>query len=327
MLDIRDKKILSILSEDSRTPISVLAKHLGMNRDTIKYKINRMKKLGIIKKFYAELNTNFFGYHMCNVFMMLDSQNEEKRDEMISKLVNHTNTKQVIEYNDKWDIEWILLAKNVEDFDEIITDITTGYGDVIIEREKLIVVENYPAIQLPYDFYKSLLKHRKRKEFSKIDNVDFKILKLVSQDARMPAIDIAEKIKVSSDTVIKRIKQLYSSKVIIKFTMLIDMGIVSYNWYVLALEMRYYDKKWRSQFREFVKEHPYIMRCSKTMGAWDIILRISTDDPKVFHTTVKEIRKRFSSIIRNYDTWVAYKEHYFENFPEIVSLKDASGFE
>jgi len=47
-LDVKDKKILSILSANSRIPLTQLAKKVGLSRDAVNYRIKNYEKNGII---------------------------------------------------------------------------------------------------------------------------------------------------------------------------------------------------------------------------------------------------------------------------------------
>lgn len=59
MLDKHDIKILKILKENSRKSISEIANELKISRPTVKAKIDRLIKEGIIKKFTIEINDYF----------------------------------------------------------------------------------------------------------------------------------------------------------------------------------------------------------------------------------------------------------------------------
>lgn len=57
-LDAVDLGILKILHEDARTPIFDIAKKLRVSRPTVKARINKMLKAGVIKRFAAIVDRN-----------------------------------------------------------------------------------------------------------------------------------------------------------------------------------------------------------------------------------------------------------------------------
>jgi DNA-binding Lrp family transcriptional regulator len=60
-LDKIDFEILKILMEDSRTPITLIAKKLEISRPTVRQRIRKLKKMGIIQKFTITINENIGG--------------------------------------------------------------------------------------------------------------------------------------------------------------------------------------------------------------------------------------------------------------------------
>ena len=60
-LDELDRKILSILQENARTPFSEIARRLGVSEGTIHLRVRRLKEEGVIKGFYAHVSPEAVG--------------------------------------------------------------------------------------------------------------------------------------------------------------------------------------------------------------------------------------------------------------------------
>ncbi len=325
-MDLRDKKILSILSENSRLSVAEIAKRLGINRDTVKYKIKRMQDNGVLRKFYAEINLGVFGYSTCHVYFLLDELHGEAKEALLKDLLNNPHTKSVMEYHDRWDMEWILVTQGLEQFDKLMTEIMSKHQDCIIEKNQLVTLQYYYTTRLPYDFYKQAGYQLKQTNHTvdkiKLDEYDFKILQRLAENARENAVETALHVGLSTDAVIRRIKRLYDAHIINRFTSLIDRRKLDYNWFTFAITMKSFDKKSQSTFREFIREHPHIIRCVKTYGKFDLLLSVCAKEPQHFHNTIKDIKKTFFNRIKRYESWVAYKEHCFRNFPAAISYDD-----
>lgn len=54
-MDELDRKILSILMKNSRTPFTEIASELGVSEATIRKRVDKLVKMGIIRKFTIEL--------------------------------------------------------------------------------------------------------------------------------------------------------------------------------------------------------------------------------------------------------------------------------
>ncbi|MBD3155218.1 MAG: winged helix-turn-helix transcriptional regulator [Candidatus Aenigmarchaeota archaeon] len=62
MVRISNLKILNILQDNSRTPFIEIAKRLGVTDTAIRKRINKMEKLGIIRKYTVEVDPKKIGY-------------------------------------------------------------------------------------------------------------------------------------------------------------------------------------------------------------------------------------------------------------------------
>ncbi|MBI5391122.1 winged helix-turn-helix transcriptional regulator [Candidatus Woesearchaeota archaeon] len=324
-LDKRDEQIIAMLAENARTSLIELGKALGTNKDTVRYKIQRLEKLGIIQKYYAEIDLSKFGYFTYHIFMLLDELGSEQRAALLHDLVNHPNTKSVIHYNDRWDLEWTLVAKGMIDFDAILTDISTRYAKITLEKEVIVVIKYYPTTTTP--FFPPAHKRRAlpRKKLSldlRIDAKDFLIIKWISEHARMSAVELGQRIGLSSDSVIRRLKILKESGLIDRFTILCNETKIGLHWQTVAVQIRYLDQQHEMKLKAFVLDHPYIIRCVRTIGTWDLLMYIAADTNARFHSTAKEIKKLLSIPLKSQQAWAAYKEECFINFPRVIQLSD-----
>jgi Lrp/AsnC family transcriptional regulator for asnA, asnC and gidA len=67
------------------------------------------------------------------------------------------------------------------------------------------------------------------KKIAEIDELDFKILKLLEEDGRLAFMDIAKKLRLSESTIRKRVKALKENGVIKRFTVEIDPAKIGLN--------------------------------------------------------------------------------------------------
>lgn len=58
-LDDTDKTLLDLLQANSRTPTAELARQLGLSRSTVKDRILRLERRGIIKAYRVEFNADY----------------------------------------------------------------------------------------------------------------------------------------------------------------------------------------------------------------------------------------------------------------------------
>ncbi|PIN70534.1 hypothetical protein COV93_01075 [Candidatus Woesearchaeota archaeon CG11_big_fil_rev_8_21_14_0_20_43_8] len=319
-IDVKDKKILTFLENDSRMSLTQIAKKVALSRDAINYRIKRLVDKKIILRFFPELDFRKLGFHQYHVFMLLNEKNQEKKKEMLEELKKHPNITSIIEYSDRWDIRVVFIAKTIEEFDMMLSDFLSRYPDTILDRDTISVINEYCNTYLPNNYKNIKVDERPNRieeEFS-LDSKDMQILSALSKDSRVSTYEMTKEVDLSADAIGYRIKKMVASGVIKKFTILVNFSKLHYNWYTYGVQMSIFDSKTEAKFKEFCNKHPYILKSIKILGDWDILLFIVSDSFENFHQTIKELKLLFCESIQNYETWVAHKEHHFENFPDAI---------
>lgn len=314
-LDSYDQKLLEILSNDSRLPYSKIGKLVNLKKDTVAYRIKRLKDRGIIKKLFAEPDLNQFGVRRYHVFLLIDDSDDLKKEELIDFLKEHPNTISVFEYSDKWDVEWIIGARRLFRFDRFVSEVLNKFSDIIIEISKLIVIKSYYSTLFPSvsENYNSICKRDES-----LDAKDIKIISKLSQNSRLSTYEIAKDVDLSADAIGLRMKKLKEKGLIRVYTSQYDLSSLGYHWYTFVVRMKKFTPELENKLNYIVNTHPNILHAVKTIGHWDYLFNIVARDQADFHATFKFIKKEFAHVIRDYSTFFAYKEHVFKPFPKVI---------
>lgn len=321
-LDVKDQKILKFLCEDSRAPLSKVSKKVALSRDAVDYRIKRLQEKNIILKFVPRINYRKLGYYSFHAFFLLSEASQKEQNKFIEFLKQHNAVHSIVEYSDKWDLEVVFIAKELEMFDKIIMDVVNKFPDLIVEKDRIATTHVYFSHYIPH-MEKMDVKPIKRKheETVKLDKKDIAIIKILGENCRQSTYEIGKKIGLSADAIGYRMKRLKETGVIERFSILVNLSALNYNLYTFPLQVRKFDDASESKFKAFASKHESILKAVKTLGSWSVITYIVSNSPQNFHKTVKEIKSAFSDIITNYETWVAYKEHQYTAFPPILEQR------
>ncbi|WP_282606571.1 Lrp/AsnC family transcriptional regulator [Pelagibius sp. Alg239-R121] len=121
-----------------------------------------------------------------------------------------------------------------------------------------------------------------------MDDLDYKLVQLLRQDARLPVASLASFTKVSRATVKARIDKLVKNGIIEKFTL--QMGSEVRNAAVRAMVLvEVHGRKEEQVSRELLKV-PQVHTVHSTNGRWDLIAELEVQDLPTFDRTLRKIR-------------------------------------
>lgn len=110
-----------------------------------------------------------------------------------------------------------------------------------------------------------------------IDGIDKEILRFLMEDARMPILQIANKIGISGAAIHQRLRKLEQSGVISGSKFTVNNKILGYN--TMAFVGIYLDKAARNpEAVRDLKKIPEVLECHYTTGNWSILIKIICRD-------------------------------------------------
>ena len=143
-LDAKDKKILTVLDKNERLSIADISEKTGIQRDSVLYRINRLKKLKAIRFFHTVINPSILGYEIYSfVSFNLHNLTPQKEKELTGYFKSHPNIVYVAKTTGKWDFMINIAAKNLKQFDEVVHSIRMKFSDIIKEYDTSAIIQEY----------------------------------------------------------------------------------------------------------------------------------------------------------------------------------------
>lgn len=122
-----------------------------------------------------------------------------------------------------------------------------------------------------------------------MDNIDLKIIRCLTNNARMSASEVAGKVKLSTSAVIERIKKLEQNGTILGYTTVLDSGKLGKD--VTAIMSIVVDHpKYNDGLIAAVNANPHITECLYIAGEVDFFIKVVTDNTKTLETVLNELK-------------------------------------
>lgn len=318
-IDLKDRKILYELDLNARQSDAAIGRKVDLSKDVVNRRIRKLIEKGVIKYFYTIVDATRLGYISGRFIIKFQHDTPEKEIEMINLLVSKPYTWWIGRIEGQRDLCFTIWAKDTYDLYDIIREIQQEF--------KWLIKDFVPGIYAKFYQYRRAYLLNKQTDNSKpvmtcfrevadFDQTDINLLKIIAADARIPTIDIASRLHVTSDTVRMRLKKLIDKKIIQGFRAALDLRNLGYLWYKIQLDLE--DVSKISNIIHYAHSHPNIVYAYEVIGGYDLELELEVENYEQFKKILNEIRDMFSKEIRYCDHFLFSEEFKIIYMPMTV---------
>ncbi len=161
-IDSIDFHILKHLARDARMPVVELAERTDTTAAVIKYRIERLEKLGIITGYHLDLDLSKFGLQMFKVQLFVRDYQLGLREQFMEYCLNQPNIVYYIEQVGDCNIELELEVESYQDYALIMEEVRAEYAR-LIRNFNTVFLRNIWISPVPTEI-PSLLEQTKIKE-------------------------------------------------------------------------------------------------------------------------------------------------------------------
>lgn len=314
-IDTKDRKIIEQLEANVRQSNNQIARKVGLSKDAVSYRIKNLEKRALIKGYYSVLNISKLGYLTFKLMVTFQNTTSEIENEILNYLKNEKNIGWVVNCDGYYNLMVVGWFENRFNFNRFMDHFLEKYSAFIKERHLLMITENH-SCQKNYLFQKQMIPPDiyYGEEFKiELDNKDFKILKLLSENSRRPLNEISVETGLTAEAVSHRIKRLQQNGVIQSFRPIIDASMLGYQYYNVLFKLRRFDHI--SKIFYFFRTCPNIIYFAKYFGNYDLGIDVEVEDSQQLRELMKKIKDQFSEDIESSNSVLIYKEHKLSYMP------------
>ncbi len=313
-LDLKDKKILAELDKDSRQSCSKIAKKVGLSTEVVNYRIKRLEKENIIKDYVAIINLSKLGIKQFKILLSLEHLTQEKLNSKVKQLVAIKNIKWIATCKGKWDLVLTIYADSLDQIVSLKRKVVSIFGNTINQQD--VSLASFAEVY-NRDFIlnkeEKLTPHKiiETSQKAHLDNLDYKILKILSANARKPLLDISAQLDKPVKTINYRIKRLIQEGIITGFRISLNYKKLGMKFYKAFIELSNSSEENTKELLSFIKISPNITHNMEVVGEWDFEPEFETYSEEEFDKIVDGLKSKFSKIIKRIEVITISKEHKF----------------
>lgn len=326
-IDLVDRRILYLLSNNCRISDTAIAKTLRTSREVVSYRIKQLMIKKLISGFSTLMDPKKLGFVIYTIFIKLAKIKDEIK--IINELNDEKEVTAVLACGGRFDLYLDITLKNAEEFDAFFKRFQEKYGSIIQEFVILNYISESPVgnealfDENPEEIqrWNNIIERKGstfHKEFGRkekdliipLDAIDKTILSILKKDAKSTLKDVSQEVNLTPNAVKTRISGYVSSGLIKNFTTLISFQPLGYQWYVVLFNMVGLNE---AKFNTYLKTHPNTEWCVKYVGPWNYQISIFAKDNRAFHRVLNQIREEFADNIIAFDSMLVFNQFKFEN--------------
>ncbi|MFA5796929.1 MAG: winged helix-turn-helix transcriptional regulator [Candidatus Woesearchaeota archaeon] len=305
-LDLKDRKILTLLEDNARESHSTIAKAIGLSKDSVKYRIQRLEKQGIIGGYRTIINLSKIGYELYSVCVKVI--NVKDMNAIAIEIAKEQKLFWIAELDGAWDLIFVLWAKNAHEADIIITRAQQQIG---IVTEKLVTqIINFQFLPVYKDLNKKPHIIDLEQAGVRIDLIDKEILRTLNLDARATLLSLAQRLEVDPMTIYHRMKKMEKNGIIIGYTIIIDASKLGLDYYSVKINL--VNQLQRNKILTFLQDR--IIGITHVLGGYDLDFDMYTKSTQEYYELLKELRAKFD--IQTIEHFKIVQTHRIKFLPE-----------
>ena len=315
-LDLKDKKILTLLDENARLSNAQIAKKVGLSKPAVEYRLKRFEKNNVIFQYYTIIDFTKLGYSQYKLYFKFQDTSIEEEKKIVDYWNENENSVWVGEIRGRWDLAVSILARSNYEFGKILNRFMNKLSKFILEKDVLLT-EYSPIYSREY------MEKTKHTEFVygkpakiyELDETDSKIIKELSKNARINIVDLAEKLQLTRDIINYRLKKLTKDGIIVQYRCYLNLHTIGINHYKIIFRTKNLNEEHEKLIKSYVDSHKKATQFLKLIGSWDLEIEFETENEDELYKILTDIRKKFSDIIRDFDILRITETYKYEYFP------------
>jgi len=315
ILDTRDTKIIETICDNARLSYSQIGKLTNISKDSVRERMKNMQDYDVILSFIPFINYRAIGLNLFHVFLKFHPilKNEKK---FIEHLKKDHSISSITRVSGEYDLELQILARSKFEIQNKIKDLKKiksediGQVDIVTSKNQSLY-----SMQTTKDYKKNYFNINPECEKVKIDDLDLKILKMLSNNCREKLTEMAVVTKTSEDVLRHRIKSLLRKKVILGFYTRTNKHRLGLSSYILLLKL---DK--RALKKLTLADEPNIFYVKECSGNYNAIINFYAKTNSELVKLIDGLRMNFGKYLENMELLILLERHYFSPLPQEFKL-------
>lgn len=306
-LNLKDKKILSLIEVNARLSYAKIGKEVGLSKQVVKYRMDNLEKHDIIQEYYAIINNLKLNQDTHIVYLQLADLSKNDENKLINLLEKDKRVLSYFSSLGNWDLVIAISTTARFEINFALQNILSPIASKI--KNKVITTQaefSYLTTKTLSNIGKNTSKSVHDKSI-KVDEIDFKIIKELTKNARISLVDLSSKLSMTPNGAKERIKNLTKKGVITGYKTKINyelLGFIHAHFFVWArnMDLSFYDK-----FKSFLILDGRAETISRFFGYADIDFRCNVKSAGELYGLKRKIKNHFKDEVNSIESLIVVR--------------------
>lgn len=318
-LDLKDRKIIQELNKNARQSLSNIARKVGISKQAVTYRLNRLIRTGVIKDFITFIDTQKLGYTFYTLYLQLGWISQENEKQLEAFFEKEPSITWAASGVGRWNLIISFLVRNANEFHEASIKMFNQCKNLLghetfITTEAYTLPHNYLFQNIPKTVMKTAAYVSQKSDLVKLKEDDLRILWELSKNARLTNTELSQKLSIQRNTINYKIRKMEKEGIIQAYKPLVSATKIGMNRHIIMLKLSYTDKEQEKELLNYLRNLPYTKYVAKGIGRWDFTVTIHEEDIRQFNQIINQLRENFKETINMFESTAIiriYKNRYF----------------
>ena len=311
MLDLLDKRIIYGLDLNARISSTRLAKKLRKSKDTVNFRINRLIKEGYIKGFYTVFNTSKLGWYYYKAYIKFKNITPEKEKELLNWISKQDHIAYLASIEGYYDCIFLVMVKNAKNMLDFLEPFMKIYGDYILEKEIVTFLTTHRINQ------RFLFEGKEKRDWCypiiledyKLDEINKKILNIISTNAKIPLVGIAKNLNVDHKIIKYRLSKLEKENIILAYVTSPNFDKLGLHFIQVNISLKNPSSSVKKSVINYFDDTNKCLFAIELLGKYDLTIEIHVENNEKLKKIIDGFREKFISVYNDYDISTINKEY------------------
>ncbi|MFP4111919.1 MAG: winged helix-turn-helix transcriptional regulator [Candidatus Woesearchaeota archaeon] len=308
-MDLYDKKILYELDKNARISASKIGKKIQLPKETVNYRIKRLIKSDYIKYFYTIINGSMLGYQYYKMFLKYYKITSDIEESIIDFLKKEKSCSNIKLTEGPYDISFVTMQRHPYDVKRFLEALTRNYGEYLQKKSVHTLITSYKFNQKIF-YQEETIKtpfYLGEPYIADIDDLDLKILKQISMDARVKLIDLSRCLKEKPQVIKYHLNKLEDMGVIVGYYT--SLNLDKFNRELIQLDVVVKDHSVSNRMIEFFDSTKTCFSAYEVLGSYDLCFELYVKDDNHLRELTDKFKHMFLDNYVNFDVSHVYEEY------------------